>query len=101
MEKIEILVVSKNPEILKTIIRLINQVPEWNGIGVLSVQEAMEKAKGINFRILLLGSGLEEREVNQLNTAFEGESSSTTIIQHYGGGSGLLFGEIKNALGLV
>jgi len=94
MKKIEILVVGKHPEIMATILRLINSKPEWNGNTAFSVSEAMEKSVSTAFNIVLLGAGLSDNEKEHLKSSF-----NIPVIQHYGGGSGLLFAEIYQVLG--
>ena len=93
MQKIEILAVGKHPEIMKVILRLLNNNPEWNGTCVLSATEAIEKYNSISFDVVLLGAGLNEDEARQLQQHF-----TVPVVQHYGGGSGLLYGQIYQAL---
>lgn len=93
MQKTEILVVGKHPEIMKVIARLLNSNPDWNGTCVLSVDEAIQKSADINFNIVLLGAGLDAIETQQLQDHF-----TVPVIQHYGGGSGLLSAQIYGAL---
>jgi len=92
-KKIEILIVGKHPEIMATILRLINSKPEWNGNTAFSVSEAKAHTKTILFDVVLIGAGLSEEEKYQIKTYF-----IIPAIQHYGGGSGLLFAEIYEAL---
>lgn len=92
MKKIEILAVGKHPEIMKTILRLINGKPQWSGNLAFTVSEAIELTKTINFAIVLLGAGLSETETEQLQNHF-----TIPVVQHYGGGSGLLYAEIYQA----
>jgi CheY-like chemotaxis protein len=93
MQKTEILVVGKNPEIMKVIARLLNSNPQWNGTCILSVAEAIEASATVNFNLVLLGAGLNEDEAKQLQAHF-----TVPVIQHYGGGSGLLSAQIYGAL---
>lgn len=93
MKKIEILVVGKHPEIMKTILRLINNKPEFNANAAFSVAEVIDKANTIAFNLVLLGAGLNEDESKQIKTQFK-----VPVVQHYGGGSGLLYAEIYEAL---
>ncbi|MDB5156113.1 MAG: hypothetical protein JWR50_820 [Mucilaginibacter sp.] len=95
MKKIEILTVGKHPEIMKTILRLINSKPEWNGTIAYSATEAIAGSQTTAFDVVLLCAGLDEVEAQQLKAHFK-----VPIVQHYGGGSGLLFAEIYQALGV-
>jgi len=91
----KILVISKNQEILATIIRLIGKKPNWHADGTADVQTALLKAESGDYDLLLLGSGLTEHEEQQL---FLRCNQSTRYVKHYGGGSGLLYTEIELAL---
>lgn len=94
MEKIEILAVGKHPEIMKTILRLVNTKPEWNGTIAYSADEAIACSQGTAFNVVLLCAGLDEVEAQQIKAHFK-----VPVVQHYGGGSGLLFAEVYKALG--
>ena len=94
MENIEILVVGKHEQIMKTIIRLIDAKTQWKGHAAFTVEESMKLAKSFAFNVVLLGAGLTTAESDDLRSSF-----TVPVIQHYGGGSGLLFAEIYEAIG--
>ena len=96
--KIEILVIGRHPQILATLLRLINQNSDWKATGTSDDEEAMEFFKQQSFDLVLLSSGIEEESERKLRSYFAALDSNATIIQHYGGGSGLLTGEIFQAL---
>jgi hypothetical protein len=93
MQKIEILALGKHPEIMRTILRLINNKPEWNGSAAFTVDEAIALSHKTAFNMVLLGAGFNEDESRQLHQYF-----SVPLVQHYGGGSGLLYAEVYQAL---
>lgn len=95
MEKKEILAVCSHPEILQTIIRLINTNPEWNATGVTDVIEAVALCGANHFDLILLGSGMDDDSAAQLKEVYP----DIKLVEHYGGGSGLLSAEIYGALG--
>jgi DNA-binding response OmpR family regulator len=95
MGKIEILVVGKHPEIMKTIMRLLNG-KGWNCALAFSPDEAIKHGRSIPFNIVLLGAGLSEDEAEQVRQHF-----TVPVVQHYGGGSGVLYAEIYQALGSI
>lgn len=94
MENTEILVVGKHEEIMKTIIRLIEAKTQWKGHAAFSVEESKKLAESIDFHVVLLGAGLTTAESDALKSIF-----TVPVVQHYGGGSGLLFAEIYEAIG--
>lgn len=93
-DHIEILVVGKHEQIMKTIIRLINAKKEWKGHAAFSVEEAKSLADTTAFNLILLGAGLSTAESETIKSIF-----NVPIVQHYGGGSGLLSAEIYGAMG--
>ena len=98
MEKIEILIVGRNPEIVQTVVRLINNNPEWNATPALTDADAISLFQNRLFTLVLLGGGIEPESDTLLRKAFTSHKPNITIIQHYGGGSGLLATEINMAL---
>jgi DNA-binding NtrC family response regulator len=98
MKKVEILVIGRNPAIMETVVRLVNQNEEWNAAGALTDEAAIELFHKYSFDLVLLGSGIEEASENKLRKLFNYQRPGIIIIQHFGGGSGLLSNEIMTAL---
>jgi DNA-binding NarL/FixJ family response regulator len=98
MEKTEILVICRHPEILATIVRLINNRPEWNATGCETDEQAIDAFKNINYKLVLIGAGVAPLSELHLRQAFTAQNPQAKIVQHFGGGSGLLFAEIYGAL---
>ncbi|MBC7616743.1 MAG: hypothetical protein H7202_11820 [Pedobacter sp.] len=98
MALIEILIVGTNKPIMQTIERLINKEGSWKATIALSSEDALKYASAINFKLVLLCAGLEEEQL--LNEKLLKLKSDLPIVKHYGGGSGLLFTEIHQALAL-
>ena len=98
MSKIEILAVGRNEEILPIVLRLINNNPEWNGIGAATDEDAIEKFHQHRFDIVLLTNGITDEEEAKMKKIFTHQDKNIIVIQHYGGGSGLLSNEILFAL---
>lgn len=98
METINILYIGRHLEILATVIRLINANENWNGVGVMNDEEAKEIFIRKDFSLVLLGSGIQKESETNLCTFFNKQNPNIIIVQHYGGGSGLLKSEILLAL---
>jgi len=96
--KIEILAVGRNDEILQTLLRLINKNENWHAAGALTDEEAIQIFDALHPGIVLLSNGIDETSEQKLRAYFTGKNPSVIIIQHYGGGSGLLSNEILQAL---
>ncbi len=96
--KTRILVIGRHVQILAVLIRLINQNPNWEADGIGEEEEALSLFVQHNYDIVLFSSGIEEETEQRLRKSFAFQNPDTIIIQHYGGGSGLLTGEIMQAL---
>ena len=94
----EILIIGKDESILQTVVKLVNNDPSWAGTGASSDEEAIEKFHHHHFDVVLLTGGISEEADKKLRTIFTHQNPDIIIIQHYGGGSGLLQTEIREAL---
>ncbi|WP_316794330.1 hypothetical protein [Pedobacter frigoris] len=98
MKQVEIMVVCCQEEILKTIVRLINNNPTMNATAVSTLEQAITVFKSASFDLVLVGAGLESAEETELVESIKKTSPKTPVVLHYGGGSGLLFTEIHQGL---
>jgi DNA-binding NarL/FixJ family response regulator len=96
--KTEILVICRHAEILQTVVRLVNNNPDWNATGAFTDEEATAAFNNTAFDLVLLGSGIPRENDEQLRAYFTAQKPGISIVQHYGGGSGLLTAEIYEAL---
>ncbi|BAU52779.1 response regulator receiver protein [Mucilaginibacter gotjawali] len=95
---IQILTIGRHPEILQTVVRLVNNNPDWHCTGVMSDEDAMAAFTSQAFDLVLLGGGIEKQSEEKLCNAFKAHKPGIIILQHYGGGSGLLAAEIYEGL---
>ena len=86
------------PEIVQTVVRLINNNPAWNATAAITDLDAISLFQNRPFTLVLLGGGIEPESDVMLRKAFISHNPKITIVQHYGGGSGLLATEINMAL---
>jgi hypothetical protein len=93
-----ILVIGRHAEINETVVRLLNSENGWHATGSLIDLDAIQKFEKENFDIVLVGGGVSEDSERELITNFKQTRPSIKIVRHYGGGSGLLFAEIMEAL---
>ncbi len=98
MAKIKILAIGQHEEILETLVRLINKNDDWEGQGANGAETAISLFDNEDFDLVLLSSGLSSNEEEKLRKAFTLHKPQIKIIQHFGGGSGLLTNEILSAL---
>jgi DNA-binding NarL/FixJ family response regulator len=95
---IQILYIGRHQEIRDTVVRLLNANEEWLGMGAATDEEALHLFSIHDFALVLLGCGIEEESEQMLIESFRKLKPDIRIIQHYGGGSGLLKNEILAAL---
>ena len=98
MQKLNIMAVSTQPDTLEVLLRLINKEENWVGVGADSDEYAIELHQTRIFEVILLGSGLDDATEQKLIKLFKHQDPDVIIIRHYGGGSGLLYNEIQQAL---
>lgn len=93
-----ILVIGRHEQIMETVLRLLNGQEGWRAIGALTDSEAKIRFTELKFDLVLIGGGVEEKSEQLLRLEFEKTNPQIKIIRHYGGGSGLLFTEIQEAM---
>nr|WP_295922610.1 response regulator receiver protein [uncultured Dyadobacter sp.] len=98
MSKTNILVIANHPEILETIIRLINQQDTWNGIPAGSFEEAEALLRINSVDLVLLGVGVDGETAERILSLCATINPRIVCQRHFGGGSGLLYSEIRHAL---
>jgi DNA-binding NtrC family response regulator len=98
MSQTKILAIAYHAEILETIIRLINQNESWHGIPAGSLEEAEEQLRLNSIDLVLLGVGVDEQAGAKINALCQSIDPRIVCLRHFGGGSGLLYSEIRHAL---
>ncbi|GLB50175.1 hypothetical protein [Neptunitalea lumnitzerae] len=101
MDPIHILYIDRNHDICTTMERVISKQEDWKGTIVQTDNAAKEAFEKQAISIVLLGSGITTENETDLRLFFKSKNANIPIIQHYGGGSGLLKSEIYNALSLI
>ncbi|MFD2288373.1 hypothetical protein GJU39_03740 [Pedobacter petrophilus] len=93
-----ILYIGRDTEITIVMNRLLNARPEWKGICVCTDEEALAICSVEEIDLVLLGNGITPDEEEKIKSNLLNIRPGVKIIPHYGGGSGLLYGEIMTAL---
>jgi len=94
MKNLNFLVIGKNQEILDTLKRIIENNEGWNAEIVSDECVCQDYIKENKVDIVLLSSGLEEKFENEIKSFCENLDKEVKVIDHYGGGSGLLKNEV-------
>lgn len=94
MKTLNFLVIGKHKEIVATLKRIIENNEGWFAEITHSETFCYEYLEKHNPDILLLSSGLELTFENEIKEYIENSQKTIKIIEHYGGGSGLLKAEV-------
>ena len=70
MNKIQILVIGRNADILQTVVRLINKNDNWTATGTSDDETAIELFHHQLYDLVLLGGGIEANSEIKLRTIF-------------------------------
>jgi len=97
---LNILVIGMDSEILKVVLRLLNEYQQasYHAVGTTNPDQARELFAGGDIGLVLMTNGIDPTIDASLREEFLTRRPGIRILQHYGGGSGLLFGEIAQAL---
>ena len=81
--------------ITQTIERLINGFENYEGVACGSLDEMVDRLKADQYNILLIGAGFDKATEQELQHIARKIQPQLKIIEHYGGGSGLLLEELN------
>jgi hypothetical protein len=94
MESLNFLVIGKNQEILDSLKRIIENNEGWNAEIKSDETVCYDYIKANQVDIVLLSSGLDEEFENEIKVFCQNLDKDVKVIDHYGGGSGLLKNEV-------
>ena len=98
MEQIKILFIASDQKIVDIVYRLINSNICWNGFATTDLDEAKNILIKEGIMLVLVGAGLEPKAEAEFKKYCNGFKQGIILVDHYGGGSGLLSNEILHAL---
>ncbi|MBE8726135.1 hypothetical protein [Flavobacterium hungaricum] len=101
MKTFEFLILGKNQAILEILTRLVNAYEEWNAVPFSDENTAQEYFLNNKIDIVLLSSGIEDEVEKQFTSFCLKAQPDVEVIEHFGGGSGLLRSEILHRLHLT
>ncbi|MCD8540341.1 MAG: hypothetical protein LRY55_11680 [Leadbetterella sp.] len=94
MKRLNFLVIGKNQDILDTLKRVIENQEGWQAEICSDEAFCREYLNMHPVDILLLSSGLDEKFEAEMKEFAGLPGKDTRVIEHYGGGSGLLKNEV-------
>ncbi|QSW88568.1 MULTISPECIES: hypothetical protein [Flavobacterium] len=100
MEMLQFLLLGKNEEILAILLRLVNAYDEWNAVAFSNEKEAQEYFLNHKIDVVLLSSAIEDQVEKEFTSFCLKQQPNVEVIEHFGGGSGLLKSEILHRLHL-
>jgi hypothetical protein len=100
MKLFEFLILGKNEPILEILLRLVNAYENWNAVGFNDEKTAQEYFLNNKIDIVLLSSGIEDHVEKEFTSFCLKHQPNVEVIEHFGGGSGLLKSEIEYRLHL-
>jgi DNA-binding NtrC family response regulator len=97
---VNILVIGKDPDILKVVLRLLNDFKEarYHAAGTTDPDEARRLLAQTDIDLVLITNGLDAAADADLRGYISIQRPGIPVVQHFGGGSGLLFNEIRHTL---
>ncbi|MFB9076031.1 hypothetical protein ACFFLS_13930 [Flavobacterium procerum] len=100
MKTLEFLLLGKNEAILAILLRLVNADENWNAVAFDNEKDAEEHFQNHKIDIVLLSSGIEDHVEKDFTLFCLEKQPDVEVIEHFGGGSGLLKSEILHRLHL-
>ena len=97
----QVLIIGRNEKIVSILEKAINQYEHFSALSSLEDEKAIELFHQHDFTIVLLSSGIDAADERKLRTLFHHQNKNIVIIQHYGGGTGLLESELRLAIDLL
>ncbi len=94
MKTLHFLVIGKNQEILDTLKRIIENNEGWKAEIQSDEDFCYQYIKDNTVDIVLLSSGLDDHFEKAIKEFCNGLDKEVKVIDHYGGGSGLLKNEV-------
>jgi len=98
MEKIQILSIGRDPVLLQKLSRFINENPKWESTGTIDDETAIEIFHQRKYDVILLIDNIEDSSKKKLQSLFTFNNPGIIFIKHEGDSTGLLAGEIQEAL---
>jgi len=87
-----------NPSILPVLDRVVNKQEGWTGERAPDLAAAQDHLLREEFDLVLLGAGTGAEERAALQQLIDERKLKTRLVDHFGGGSGLLYAEVMETL---
>ena len=98
MEKIQILVVGRDPVVIQKLLRFINENPEWEGTGTVDDKSAVTLFKQMPFHYVVLVDSFPEASLEMIYNEFKIIKPDVIFLRHYGDSTALLASELYDLM---
>ena len=94
MDKIQILVIGRDPVVLQKLLRFINENPDWEGTGTVDDKTAHYLFEQTKYPYVVVVDQLSKPSLESYQLEFEKLNPGVVFIRHYGDSTGLLASEL-------
>lgn len=98
MEKIQILIIGRDPVVIQKLLRFVNEHPEWEGTGTVDDRSAVTLFGQTSFHFVVLVDRLAETSLEMFHHEFKILNPEVVFLRHYGDSTGLLASELYDLL---
>lgn len=98
MDKIQILVIGRDPVVIQKLLRFINENPEWEGTGTVDENSALTLFKQIHFHYVILVDSFPEVSLEMFFSEFKNIRPGVVFLRHYGDSTALLASELDDLM---
>ena len=98
MEKVQILIVGKDPVVIQKLLRFVNENPEWEGTGTVDDKSAVTLFGQRTFHYVVLVDYFSEESLERFNREFRRINPEVIFLRHYGDSTGLLAAELNELM---
>ena len=96
MEKLQILMIGRDPVVLQKLLRFVNENPKWQGTGTIDDTSAKTVFNQQAYPLVVLVDEIGTESEMEIRQQFALKSPSVAFLHHYGDSTGLLASEIQD-----
>lgn len=98
MEKIQILLIGRDPVVVQKLLRFINENPEWEGTGTIDDKSAHTLFNQSKYSYVVLVDHFSEISLESFYRDFKILNPDVNFLRHYGDSTGLLASELDTLM---
>lgn len=98
MQKIQILMIGRDPVVIQKLLRFINDHPEWEGTGTVDDKSAVTLFSQMLFHYVILVDSFPEASLELFYREFKNLKPDVVFLRHYGDSTALLASELDDLM---